>query len=133
MSSADPLFAQTAQDRIKAALYNPTRFAHRVMGEAMEDFRARAIACALVYDDEQLDGMGLGATFTRAQEADEATREFTVPEADEPSEPWRMPSLERHGDQYRHAPPWGDAPPVALAAAIVASVAFVLAVIALMT
>lgn len=134
MSSADPLFEQATQNRIKAALYNPTRFAHRIMGETMGDFRARAVACALVYDDEQLDGMGLGTehTFTRAQAADEETREFTPPEAAS-SEPWRMPSLERHGRQYRHRSPWADAPPVALAAAIVASVAFVLAVIALMT
>lgn len=59
----DPLFERAAQERIKDALDAPTRFAHRLVGERTEDFRARAVACALVYDDEQLVGMGLsGAT-----------------------------------------------------------------------
>lgn len=129
MSSADPLFEQVWQDRISAAIVDPSRFAGlRVTGESMAEFRARAVACALVYDDEQLQKMGL-------LRVPDATREWSPATGAEPDEtpcPWRMPALERHGVQYHNRPLWADASPLTLAAAIVASVAFVLAVVALM-
>jgi hypothetical protein len=107
------LLTEPCLRRIIAAIDRPSGFAYQLMGEPLERYRARAIAYALTYDDEELFGMGLRPL--------EPTQEFTPlcsecgkpldghsPGGDCPvAEHWRMPSLAAHGEvSYHNRSPW---------------------------
>lgn len=64
----DAILSDATNGRIQDALYRPELFAHREVGEKAEHFRAKAVANALHYDDEQLRGMGLARPVQATEE-----------------------------------------------------------------
>lgn len=113
----DAILSDATNGRIQDALYRPELFAHREVGEKVEHFRAKAVANALHYDDEQLRGMGLARPVQATEEFEhediiralnpgigEITPGPTIVAPGPSPEPFKMPALDRYGEQFKMPP-----------------------------